>query len=85
VHARQAVVFGAAACVKNLRVNPLAIASHPQSKVPLVIVDFHLYTFRLCVAEAPCFQIFGPGDGSAFTPGEAFVGRAVFEAGFLTR
>jgi hypothetical protein len=51
VHARQAVVSGAAASVNNLRVNPLAIVSHPQPKVPLVIVDFHLYTFGVRMAE----------------------------------
>ena len=44
-------VSGAAASVKNLRVNPLAIVSHPKPMVPLVIVDFHLYAFRVCVAE----------------------------------
>ena len=53
------MVSVAAASVKKLRVNPLAIVSHPQPKVPPVIVDFHLYTFRVCVAEGIAQRLAG--------------------------
>src|SRR5215470_8103375 len=51
VHARQTVVSDAPAFTKNLRINPLSVVPDPQSKLSLLIANFHLDPSRLCVLE----------------------------------